>query len=77
MTMRQVDALLTYLRKNPKGITIWQGFEFLGISSLHSRIRDLERMGHVIDRTDVHGVNRYGNPCKVVRYRLIEVSNGN
>jgi hypothetical protein len=42
----------------------------LGISCVHKRISDLENDGHKIERQSVAGVNRYGNPCKVTRYRL-------
>ena len=73
--MTQNQALLAYMKRHPKGVTTWQAFEYLGITSLHSRIRELEALGHKIERTDVHGVNRYGNPCKVVRYRLTEAKN--
>ena len=68
----QKQALLEYLKKHPKGITTWQAFD-LGITCLWKRISDLEAKGHKIERTDVHKTNRYGNPCKVVRYRLTKV----
>jgi hypothetical protein len=72
--MTQNQALLAYMKRHPKGVTTWQAFE-IGITCLWKRISELEALGHKIERTDVHGVNRYGNPCKVVRYRLTEAKN--
>ena len=68
--MTQKQALLAYLKKNGKGITTWVAFDQLGISCVHKRISDLEKDGHKIERQSVAGVNRYGHPCKVTRYRL-------
>ena len=67
--MTQKQALLTYLKRHQKGVTTWQAFE-LGITCLWKRISELEVDGHKIERTDVHGTNRYGHHCKVTRYRL-------
>jgi hypothetical protein len=68
--MTQKQALLAYLKSHSKGITTWVAFDALGISCVHKRISDLENDGHKIERQSVAGVNRYGNPCKVTRYRL-------
>ena len=68
--MTQKQALLAYLKKNGKGITTWLAFDQLGISCVDKRISDLEKDGHKIERQSVAGVNRYGHPCKVTRYRL-------
>ena len=68
--MNQQDALLTYLRRHNKGVTTWVAFDQLGITCLWKRISELEAKGHKIARYDVHGVNRYGNACKVTRYIL-------
>ena len=67
--MNQKQALLAYLKRHQKGVTTWQAFE-LGITCLWKRISELESDGHKIERTDVHGTNRYGHHCKVTRYRL-------
>ena len=66
----QNEALLQHLKTHKKGITTWVAFEQLGITCLWKRAAELEAKGHKIERQDVHGTNRYGNPCKVVRYRL-------
>ena len=68
----QKQALLEYLKKHPKGITTWVAFDALGISCVHKRIKDLEEDGHKIERMSVDGVNRYNNPCRVTRYRLLK-----
>ena len=68
--MTQAEALLAYLKRHPKGITTWTAFEQLGITCLWKRASDLEKLGHTIERTDVHGTNRYGHACRVTRYRL-------
>ena len=67
--MTQKQALLAYLKRHQKGVTTWQAFE-LGITCLWKRISELEADGNKIERTDVHGTNRYGHHCKVTRYRL-------
>lgn len=66
----QNEALLTYLKRHSKGVTTWTAFEQLGITCIWKRIGELESQGHKIERQNVHGKNRYGNPCTVVRYRL-------
>ena len=68
----QKQALLEYLKKHPKGITTWVAFDALGISCVHKRIYDLQADGHKIERLPVEGINRYGNPCRVTRYRLLK-----
>ena len=73
--MTQKEALLAYLKKHPKGITIWVAFEVLGITCPHKRIADLEADGYKIDRQSIDGLNRYGNPCRVTRYRLANEAN--
>ena len=39
----QCQRLLSYLRKNKKGITTMEAFEHLGITCVHKRIAELER----------------------------------
>ena len=68
--MTQKEALLSYLKRHPKGITIWVAVDQLGITCPHKRVADLEADGHKIERTKVDGTNRYGNHCSVTRYRL-------
>lgn len=65
----QNEALLKYL-VNHAGITTWAASDRLGISCLHKRIAELEQDGHDIHREWLSGKNRYGNPSRVMRYKL-------
>lgn len=67
--MTQNQALLSFLKKHSKGITTWQAFE-IGITCLWKRIAEIEQSGHKIERQDINSTNRYGNHCRVTRYRL-------
>ena len=68
--MNQKTALLTYLKRNPRGITIWTAMEMLGIARLSERIRELEAEGVQIRRQAVVGEGLYGNTVRVIRYKL-------
>lgn len=71
--MNQKQALLKYLRIRPRaGITQLDASQVLGIQRLSERIRELEALGHVIDRTRERVINRYGHLSQPVRYRLIK-----
>lgn len=70
--MTQKEALLNYLKRHPKGLTTWVAFEILGITCVHKRVADLEADGYAIERQTIDGTNRYGNPCRVTRYRLLQ-----
>lgn len=67
--MNQKQAIIKYLKTHRAGITTWTGFE-LGVTRLSERIRELEADGHKIIRTPVTGTNRFGNPVRVIKYRL-------
>jgi hypothetical protein len=43
----QCQRLLSYLRKNRKGITTMEAFQHLGICRLSERIREIEAEGHL------------------------------
>ena len=68
--MNQRDALLTYLKRNEKGLTAWTAQEALGILRLSERIRELESEGVKIIRIRENAIGRYGNPVRPMRYKL-------
>ena len=57
--MNQKIALFNYLKTHKTGITIWVA------------VAELEEDGHKIIRTWIHGTNRYGNPVRIRKYRLV------
>lgn len=65
----QTERLLTYLKEHPSidPMTAW---ERLGIYRLGARVFDLRKEGHPISRDMVEVANRFGEPCRVARYRL-------
>lgn len=69
MSKTQKAAILEYCKKHKKGITTWTAFE-LGVTCLWKRISELEQDGHHFNRETIEGTNRYGNPCRVVRYSI-------
>lgn len=69
--MNQKQALLNYLKRN-QGITTWVAFDQLGICCLHKRIAELEDDGHKFTREPLYGEGRYGNPVRVIKYRLVK-----
>ena len=67
----QCDRLIDYLKKHEKGITQVEASNELGILRLASRISELRDEGFCIAKDMVLVTNRYGEKCKVARYRLI------
>lgn len=51
-------------------ITQIQALADLGVMRLASRISDLKRLGYPVESEMVTVKNRYGEECKVKRYRL-------
>ena len=71
--MTQRERLLDCLRHvGEHGITPMDAWQNLGIYRLGARIHDLRNEGHEIvsERVDVN--NRFGETCRVARYRLVE-----
>jgi hypothetical protein len=69
----QCQRLLAYLKRHPKGITVLEAFQHLGICCLHKRIGELEsydlsrdHVGHTITRTR----ERTQGGATVTRYKL-------
>lgn len=68
----QNQRLLDYLYDHPEGVTALDTWTLLGIARCASRIFDIKKLGHTIETETVTVHNRYGEPCSVARYRLIE-----
>ena len=51
-------------------ITQIQALADLGVMRLASRISDLKRLGYPVESEMITVKNRYGEECKVKRYRL-------
>lgn len=64
------QRLLARLRRAP--INPLQAWRELGIYRLGARVFELRRAGHTINRDTVTVRNRYGEACRVARYRLIK-----
>lgn len=69
--MTHCERILRYMRTFG-GITTLEAFTDLGISRLSARIADLKDGGYRIDGETVAVKNRYGDTCRVMRYKLIE-----
>ena len=65
----QLTQLLDHLIHHD-GITQLEAAELYGIWRLSARIWDLRALGYEITGDPEKGVNRYGKPCKWIRYRL-------
>ena len=71
----QPARLLAYLEQH-NSITRLEAFNELGIANLWTRITDLERLGHFIEREDVRVPNRLGQEVIVTKYSLTGVAYG-
>lgn len=67
----QNERILTYMR-DFGSITQIEALQDLGVLRLASRICDLRRRGHAIIGTVENVKNRYGEKCRIKRYRLQE-----
>lgn len=65
----QNQRILDYIAEHGS-ITQKEADRFLGVTRLPSRIFDLRRMGYNIIGETVKVKNRFGEPCRVKRYRL-------
>lgn len=72
--MSQCERLLARLKLGP--VTPMDAWAELGIYRLSGRILDLREQGHDItsERADV--LNKFGEVCRVARYRLIAANDG-
>ena len=67
--MSQRERVLIYLKTNGS-ITALDAMRDLGIIDLAGRVRDLRAMGHDIKSLPMTVKNRFGEPCRIVRYTL-------
>jgi len=72
MKVGQNGRLLAFLEAHPEGITRLEASRDLGVMNLWARIAEIEALEYVIEREDgVSVTDRFGNKCRVTRYRLI------
>lgn len=67
----QCERLLDYMTSHPGGVTQFEAIRELGILRLASRISELREYGYLISKDMVTVKNRFGEKCKVARYRLV------
>lgn len=67
--MTQRERVHDYLVRNGS-MTALDGVTYLGIIDLAGRIRDLRKLGVDVKSTPETVVNRFGEPCRIVRYSL-------
>jgi|GEM_PF-262048 len=67
----QCLRVLQFLREFGS-ITRYQSFNELGIVELPARIVELKKEGYQFDQEMEHGTNRYGDPVRWMKYRLLE-----
>ena len=65
----QNERIIAYI-KEYGSITQLDALRDLGVMRLASRISDLKRLGCPIISTVETVKNRYGEPCRIKRYRL-------
>ena len=68
MKMNQRQRILSYI-DDFGSITPMQAFSDLGITKLATRISELIREGIEIEKVEEHGVNRYGEKTRYMKYR--------
>lgn len=69
--MTQQQRILDYLDEFG-GITRLDGLRDLGIMNLPTRIFELRRMGYNIVSETVKVKNRWGEDCRIVRYKYAD-----
>lgn len=70
--MTQNEKILKFMMTHKNGITPLQAMDHFGCMRLSGRIHDLRECGYNISSELVDVKNRYGNTCRVARYRLVE-----
>lgn len=65
----QVVRVRKYIAKHGS-ITTWQAIYELGITRLSAKIYDLKANGYDVDDEWIEVENRYGQLCRVKRYRI-------
>lgn len=67
--MTQRDRVFDYLAEHGS-ITALDAMREFGIIDLAGRVRDLRKLGFDVVSTPETVVNRFGEPCRIVRYSL-------
>ena len=68
--MTQCEKILHFMKTHKRGITPLQAMDMFGCMRLSGRIHDLRARGYVISSEIVEVKNRYGEKCRVSRYKL-------
>lgn len=71
MKTTQKQRILDYI-KAFGSITSWQAYSDLGITQLGARIDQLKKEGYQFVSDWENNTNRYGEPVRYVRYKLVE-----
>lgn len=66
--MTQQQMILDHIEKYGS-ITPFEAFSGYGITKLATRVSELRRDGHQITKVMEEGRNRYGQPCRYMRYK--------
>jgi len=69
--MTQPQRIVKYLKRH-KWITPMEAFSELGITKLATRVSEMRRDGYEFEIEMVTKKNRYGEPVRFARYRLIK-----
>lgn len=72
LKMTQCEKILKFMDTHKNGITPLQAMDKFGCMRLTSRIHDLREQGYNISSESVEVKNRYGEKCRVSRYRLVK-----
>lgn len=71
----QNERILRYINEFGS-ITQLEALKDLGVMRLASRISDLRKQGYPISSTVETVKNRYGEPCYIKRYSMVEEGSG-
>lgn len=67
--MTQYERVHDYIREHGS-ITALEAVNALGCIDLAGRVRDLRKLGVAVKSTPEIVKNRFGEPCRIVRYSL-------
>lgn len=71
----QNERIIDYIKRFG-GITQFEALRDLGVMRLASRISDLKRLGYPVESERIVVKNRYGEECRIKRYKLRGEDNG-
>ena len=66
----QRDRVLQFMNEHGS-ITAYEAFTEIGCTQLSARICELQREGYIFSTELIKNVNRYGDRCHYLRYRLV------